>query len=209
MRYLTFALAKGRLSELSAKMLDKIGISSQLEKESRKLVYVNDEFKLKFILPKAWDVPTYVEYGAADLGVVGKDTLMEEKRNIYEILDLGFGKCKIAVAGFSHNLHLMQYGNNFRVASKYPVITEDYFHGKRQQNCEVIKMSGSVELAAISGIADMIVDLVETGTTLKENGLTIFTDIADISARLVVNRVSLKMEHTRITELINRIKEAI
>ena len=206
MKYLTIALAKGRLSERAGQLFAKAGMPFGVDEKSRKLIYINEERKLKIILSKAGDVPTYVEYGAADLGVVGKDTLMEEKRNLYEVLDMRIGKCKMIVAGYPKNLELMLNGNNFRVATKYPAITEHYFHDRRKQTAEIIKLSGSVELAAVSGLADMIVDLVETGTTLKENGLVIFEEIADISARLVVNRVSLKMEHGRITEMIDGLR---
>ena len=208
MSYLTIALAKGRLAEKSVELFSKAGVAFGLDEGSRRLIFTNEERRLKIILSKAGDVPTYVEYGAADLGVVGKDTLMEEKRNIYEVMDLKFGNCKMVAAGYEKNSELLRNGNNFRVATKYPAITGDYFRG-RKQTVEIIKMTGSVELAAVSGLADMIVDLVSTGTTLKENGLIVFSDIADISARLVINRVSLKMEHDRITGLITGLRGAL
>ena len=209
MKYLTVALGKGRLLNEAVKLFEAAGIACPTDKNSRKLIYVNEEYKLKFFLSKDGDVPTYVEYGAADLGIVGKDTLLEERRGLYELLDLGFGRCAMAAAGFEDRLSLMQNGNNFRVATKYPAITEYYFHNERRQSAEIIKLSGSVELAVISGLADMIVDLVQTGTTLKENGLVVFSVIADISARLIANRASLKMEHERITRIMAELKRVI
>ena len=204
MRYLTFALAKGRLANKTMDMFEKLGITcdSIRDKETRKLIFVNEDLKLKFFLAKASDVPTYVEYGAADIGIVGEDTILEEGRNLYEVMDLGFGKCKMCVCGPESAREKLQHGALIRVASKYPSIAKDYFYNKKFQTVEIIKLNGSVELAPIVGLSEVIVDIVETGSTLKANGLTVLEEICDLSARMVVNQVSLKMEQERIRKLI-------
>lgn len=207
MRYLTFALAKGRLAEQTMELLEQIGMPcEEMKSKSRKLIFVNEDLKLKFFLAKASDVPTYVEYGAADIGVVGKDTLAEEKRNLYEVLNLGFGACKIVVAGKEESREKLSRSCNLRVATKYPQIATEYFCHKKKQTVEIIKLNGSIELAPIVGLSDVIVDIVETGSTLKENGLIVLEEIYPISARMVVNRVSIKMENERITKLIEDLK---
>lgn len=207
MRYLTVALAKGRLANTTMKLLNEVGITcEEMNAESRKLIFCNEELKIKFFLSKSSDVPTYVEYGAADIGVVGKDTLLEENRNLEEVLDLGFGKCKMAVAGKREMIPLLTTGNDIRVATKYPSIAKRYFNKEKHQTIEIIKLNGSVELAPIVGLSDVIVDIVETGSTLKENGLEVLEDICYLSARMVVNKVSMKMEQKRITDLIRKIK---
>lgn len=207
MRYLTFALAKGRLAEQTMELLEQIGMPcEEMKSKSRKLIFVNEDLKLKFFLAKASDIPTYVEYGAADIGVVGKDTLAEEKRNLYEILNLEFGACKIVVAGKEESKEKLNRSCNLRVATKYPQIATDYFRHKKKQTVEIIKLNGSIELAPIVGLSDVIVDIVETGSTLKENGLIVLEEICPISARMVVNRVSMKMENERITKLIEDLK---
>lgn len=210
MRYITFALAKGRLAKKSMEILEKIGISCEQMKDpdTRKLIFVNEELKLKFFLAKASDVPTYVEYGCADIGVVGKDTILEEGRKLYEVLDFGIGKCRMCVAGPKSAKELLEHGQMIRVASKYPHIAKDYFYNKKHQTVEIIKLNGSVELAPIVGLSEVIVDIVETGTTLKENGLEVLEEICPLSARMVVNQVSMKMEQERITKIINSLKEA-
>ena len=204
MRYLTFALAKGRLANKTMDMFEKLGITcdSIRDKETRKLIFVNEDLKLKFFLAKASDVPTYVEYGAADIGIVGEDTILEEGRNLYEVMDLGFGKCKMCVCGPESAREKLQHGEFTRVASKYPSIAKDYFYNKKFQTVEIIKLNGSVELAPIVGLSEVIVDIVETGSTLRANGLTVLEEICDLSARMVVNQVSLKMEQERIRKLI-------
>ena len=204
MRYLTFALAKGRLANKTLELLEQIGITCEemKDKNSRKLIFVNEDLKLKFFLAKASDVPTYVEYGAADIGIVGEDTILEEGRNLYEVMDLGFGKCKMCVCGPESAREKLQHGELIRVASKYPSIAKDYFYNKKFQTVEIIKLNGSVELAPIVGLSEVIVDIVETGSTLKANGLTVLEEICDLSARMVVNQVSLKMEQERIRKLI-------
>lgn len=204
MRYLTFALAKGRLAKKSLEMFEKVGITCEEMKDekTRKLFFVNEELKLKFFLAKAGDVPTYVEYGAADIGVVGKDTILEEGRNLYEVMDLGFGKCRMCVCGPESANELLKHHEMIRVASKYPNIAKDYFYNKKHQTVEIIKLNGSVELAPIVNLSEVIVDIVETGSTLRENGLGVLEEICPLSARMVVNQVSMKMENERIMKLL-------
>ncbi len=211
MRYLTVALAKGRLATLSADIFLKIGLNCEevKDKHTRKLIFTDEQNKIKFILVKASDVPTYVEYGAADIGVVGKDTLLEEGRNLYEVLDLNFGKCKMCVCGLPEMKDKLDSMNNIRVATKYPNIARNYYQTIKKQSIEIIKLHGSIELAPLVGLSEVIVDIVESGATLKENGLSVLTEICDLSARLVVNRVSMKMERERIGNLINKIRENI
>ncbi len=208
-RYLTFALGKGRLANKTLALLEQIGITCEemKDKNSRKLVFVNEEHKLKFFLAKGPDVPTYVEYGAADLGVVGKDTILEENKRVYEVLDLGFGRCRMCVCGPACAKELLLHHERIRVASKYPLIARDYFYNKKHQTVDIIKLNGSVELGPMVGLADVIVDIVETGSTLKENGLEVLEEICPLSARMIVNQVSMQMETGRIRTLISQIKE--
>lgn len=210
MRYLTIALSKGRLADLSIELLENAGINcTELKNPGRKLILSDEENKIKFFMVKPSDVPTYVEYGAADLGIVGKDTLLEEGRNLYEVLNLGFAACKMVVAGPAELAGNLDKLNNKRVATKYPRIAREYFEHKRRESIEVIKLNGSVELAPLVGLSEVIVDLVESGRTLKENGLVILDTIADISARLVVNRVSMKMENERINRIIEGVRKQL
>lgn len=211
MRYLTFALAKGRLAKKTLALLEQIGITCKEMKDpdTRKLIFVNEELKMKFFLSKATDVPTYVEYGAADIGVVGKDTILEEGRNLYEVMDLGFGKCRMCVCGPASARELLKKNEIIRVASKYPVIAKDYFNNRKHQTVEIIKLNGSVELAPIVGLSEVIVDIVETGSTLRENGLEVLEEICPLSARMVVNQVSLKMENERIHKLLEDLNRLI
>lgn len=210
-RYLTFALGKGRLAKKTLQLFEQIGITCQEIKDpdTRKLIFVNEELKLRFFLAKGPDVPTYVEYGAADIGIVGKDTILEEARNIYEVLDLGFGKCRMCICGPESARDLLQHHEQIRVATKYPRIARDYFYNKKHQTVEIIKLNGSIELAPIVGLSEVICDIVETGTTLKENGLTVLEEVCPLSARVVVNQVSMKMENERITKLIRDLKTVI
>lgn len=211
MRYLTFALAKGRLAKKTLALLEQIGITCEEMKDpdTRKLIFVNEELKMKFFLSKVTDVPTYVEYGAADIGVVGKDTILEEGRNLYEVMDLGFGKCRMCVCGPASARELLKKNEIIRVASKYPVIAKDYFNNRKHQTVEIIKLNGSVELAPIVGLSEVIVDIVETGSTLRENGLEVLEEICPLSARMVVNQVSLKMENERIHKLLEDLNRLI
>ena len=210
-RYLTFALAKGRLANKTMELLEKIGITCEEmnDKDSRKLIFVNEERRLKFFLSKGPDVPTYVEYGAADIGVVGSDIIMEENRRAYEVLDLGYGKCRMCVCGPKSAKELLKHHEMIRVASKYPNIAKDYFYNKKHQTVDIIKLNGSVELGPIVGLSDVIVDIVETGSTLKENGLEILEEICPLSARMIVNQVSMQMEPERIKKLIMELKQHV
>ncbi len=211
MNYLTFALGKGRLANKTLELLNEIGITCEEmnDPSSRKLIFVNEDLKLRFFLAKGPDVPTYVEYGAADIGVVGKDTILEENRKNYEVLDLGFGKCRMCVCGPAEAGELLKHHEMIRVATKYPHIAKDYFYNKKQQTVDIIKLNGSIELAPIVGLADVIVDIVETGSTLRENGLVVLEEICDLSARMIVNRVSMRMESERINRLIEELKERL
>ena len=211
MRYLTFALGKGRLANKTLEMFEKIGITCEemKDKDTRKLIFVNEDLKLRFFLAKGPDVPTYVEYGAADIGIVGRDTILQEARNIYEVLDLGFGKCRMCVCGPESARDLLQHHEQIRVATKYPKIAKDYFYNKKHQTVEIIKLNGSIELAPIVGLADVIVDIVETGSTLRENGLAVLEEVCPLSARMVVNPVSMKMERERISKLITDLRQVM
>lgn len=210
-RYLTFALTKGRLANKTLQLLEQVGITCEEMKDpaSRKLIFVNEERKLRFFLAKGPDVPTYVEYGAADIGVVGKDTILEEGRKIYEVLDLGFGKCRMCVCGPKEAGNLLNGQELIRVATKYPRIAKDYFYNRRNQTVEIIKLNGSIELAPIVGLSEVIVDIVETGSTLRENGLVVLEEVCPLSARVVVNPVSMRMENERITQLLDALNTVI
>ena len=211
MRYITVALAKGRLAEKAMEMFEKIGISCEemKDKTSRKLIFSNEELGIRFFLSKTSDVPTYVEYGAADIGIVGRDTILEEGRQLYEVLDLKMGKCKMCVCGPAAAAELLKHHEQSRVATKYPNIAKDYFYNKKHQTVEIIKLNGSIELAPIVGLSEVIVDIVETGTTLRENGLEVLEEICDLSAKMVVNRVSMKRENKRISQIIKDISEKV
>jgi ATP phosphoribosyltransferase len=210
-RYLTFALTKGRLASKTLELLEQIGITcdEMKDKDSRKLIFTNEECKLKFFLSKGPDVPTYVEYGAADIGVVGRDTVMEENRNVYEVLDLGFGKCRMCVCGPASAKELLQHHERIRVASKYPNIAKDYFYNKKHQTVDIIKLNGSVELGPLVELSDVIVDIVETGSTLRENGLEVLEEVCPLSARMIVNPVSMQMDSERIRNLVTRLREKL
>ena len=208
--YLTFALTKGRLAKKTLELLEQLGITcDEMKEDTRKLIFVNEELKLKFFLAKGPDVPTYVEYGAADIGVVGKDTIMEEDRRVYEVLDLGFGKCRMCVCGPKSAEELLKHHDQIRVCTKYPAIAKNYFYNEKNQTVELIKLNGSVELGPIVGLGDVIVDIVETGSTLRENGLDVLEEICPLSARMIVNQVSMQMQPARIKELIAKLREII
>ncbi len=210
-RYLTFALGKGRLAKQTLKTFEEIGITCEeiFDPTTRKLIFVNEELKLRFFLAKGPDVPTYVEHGAADIGIVGKDTILEEGRDVYEVLDLGFGNCRMCICGPESAKDLLQHQEQIRVATKYPQIAKEYFYNKKHQTVEIIKLNGSIELAPIVGLSDVICDIVETGATLKENGLGVLEEVCPLSARMIVNQVSMKMENERITKLIRELKEVL
>ena len=211
MRYLTIALTKGRLAEKTLDMLEQIGITCEemKDKDSRKLIFTNEELKLRFFLAKGPDVPTYVEYGAADIGVVGKDTILEEGRKVHEVLDLGYGKCKMCVCGYKDAIPLLKHHELIRVATKYPNIAKDYFYNTKHQTVEIVKLNGSIELAPIVGLSEVIVDIVETGSTLRENGLEVLEEVCPLSARMIVNPVSMRMESDRIKALLMKLRAQI
>ena len=192
-------------------MFEKAGITCEemKDKDSRKLIFVNEDLKMKFFLAKGPDVPTYVEYGAADIGIVGKDTLLEEGRKLYEVMDLGFGKCKMCVCGPESAREVLENNQLIRVATKYPNIAKDYFFNRKHQTVDLIKLNGSIELAPIVGLSEVIVDIVETGSTLKENGLVVLEEVCPLSARVVVNPVSMRMENERITKLLSELNRVI
>ena len=208
-RYLTFALGKGRLADKTLQMFEQLGITCEemKDKNSRKLIFVNEDLKLRFFLSKGPDVPTYVDYGAADIGVVGRDTILEENRNVYEIVDLGFGKCRMCVCGPASAAELLKHHERIRVASKYPHVAREYFYNKKHQTVDIIKLNGSVELGPLVKLSDVIVDIVETGSTLRENGLEVLEEICPLSARMIVNPVSMQMEQERIKTLVIKIRE--
>ena len=201
MPYLTIALTKGRLAYKTLDLFEKVGITCKeaRDKSSRKLIFTNEELGLRFFLAKANDVPTYVEYGAADIGISGKDTIMEEDRKLYEVMDLGFGRCWMCVCGPESAGEYLRHHELIRVATKYPNIAKDYFYNKKHQTVEIIKLNGSIELAP----------LVETGSTLRENGLMVLEEICPLSARVIVNQVSMKRENKRITRLVRDLKEVL
>ena len=211
MRYLTFALTKGRLANKTLDMFEKIGITCEemRDKDSRKLIFTNEELKLRFFLAKGPDVPTYVEYGAADIGIVGKDTILEEGRKLYEVMDLGFGACRMCVCGPESAREVLNNNQLIRVATKYPNIAKDYFYNKKHQTVEIIKLNGSIELAPIVGLSEVIVDIVETGSTLRENGLEVVEDVMPISARLIVNMACMKLRKAETEDLIARMVSAL
>ncbi|MCI5583061.1 MAG: ATP phosphoribosyltransferase [Anaeroplasma sp.] len=199
---LTFALSKGRLADKIFKYLKELNLCDiKLLDDDRRLVLESSDQKFRFFLAKPSDVPTFVESGVADLGVVGKDTILEENRDITEILDLGFGKCRMCVCAPKDLGLSFQDKSLVRVATKYPNIAKKYFESVHQ-NSIIIKLNGSVELAAIVGLSDVIVDIVESGRTLKENGLADFITIHDLSARLVVNNASLKTKYDEMSSII-------
>ena len=210
MQYLTIALPKGKLFYLAKDLFAKVGfVADNLEEKSRKLVITNEELKLKFIIAKTADVPTYVEHGAADIGVIGKDVLMEAQKDVYELLDLGFGRCHLmmAVPKDKKRAKLTDYTHT-RVATKFPNVAKQFFTSKGMQ-MEYIKMNGSIELAPIVGLSEVIVDIVETGTTLNENGLVVLEEVCPLSARMIVNPVSMRMENDRIKKIVTDLRELL
>ncbi|MGD0845555.1 MAG: ATP phosphoribosyltransferase [Geobacteraceae bacterium] len=209
--FITIAIPKGRILQDSVALFGKIGIScSELLGDTRKLIFENRAQRMRYMIVRATDVPTYVEYGCADLGIVGKDTLLEQEKDLYEPLDLKFGYCRMVVAEpaeLSRNDDPAGW-TSIRIATKYPNFTEKYFTGKGVQ-VEIIKLYGSIELAPLVGLSERIVDLVSTGETLKQNGLVEVETIAEITTRLIVNRASLKTKHKRITEIIEGLEKQV
>jgi ATP phosphoribosyltransferase len=208
-KLLTLALPKGRLLRPALEMLRSMGLDG-VEADSRKLIFSDEKHGLRFLILKPADVPTYVEYGAADLGIVGKDILLEQEPDVYEPLDLGFGFCRLVVA---EPKQLWERDDPskwswVRVATKYPVLTERYF-SERGIQVEMVRLDGSIELAPLVGLADRIVDLVQSGETLRANGLVEVAEITRSTARLIVNRASLKTEYSPVSQLIERLKKQV
>lgn len=208
--YITIALPKGKLFAKSVELLAKVGYSAEnVVEDSRKLVISNEETKVRFIITKTVDLPTYVEYGAADIGIIGKDVLLEEDKDVYELLDLKFGKCRLmlAVPEQKRRPKLTDYAH-LRVATKYPHSAENYF-SKLGIQTEIIKLNGSIELAPIVGLSELIVDIVETGTTLKENKLAEVDVVYHATARLIANRVSFKLKFDRLNKLVEDLRKVM
>jgi len=202
-----FALAKGRVARKAIELLIELGyIFEDYSEKSRKLIFTDTTGTIEFFLVKSPDVPIYVEKGAADIGIVGKDVLLEHPAQVYEMLNLNIGRCKMCVAGFKDRP--ISFGKKLVVGTKYPVIAKNYFHTKGQL-VDIIKINGSVELAPLIGLSDCIVDIVESGNTLKENGLTVLEEICEISSRLIVNQVSLKTKHELIDPIIKAFEKQL
>ena len=205
----TFALAKGRLASKSLEILEKLNIKpSSFSDDSRKLVFNSDDDKYTFFLAKPSDVPTYVDFGTADIGIVGLDTILEEGRDLYECLDLNIGKCKMCVAAYPEKKDLIMGNDWIKVATKYPNIARKYFESKNKK-AEIIKLNGSVELGPLVGLSDCIVDIVESGRTLKENGLEVIGEICDLSARVIVNKVSIKTKYEEISKILKGMESVL
>jgi ATP phosphoribosyltransferase len=208
MKSLRIALTKGRLEQYSIKMFEAIGVDcTELRNKGRKLVLRDEKSNIEFVLVKSADVLTYVEHGAADIGIVGKDTLMEQQKDFYEVVDLKVGKCSFAVAALPEYKDARSFQRK-RIATKYPYVAATHFR-KKGEDIEIIKIEGSVELAPILGLSDAIVDIVETGTTLKENGLEVVEKICSISARMIVNRTSMKIYREEIGSLIDKVQKYV
>ena len=209
--WITIAIPKGRILEESVGLFGRIGIDCrELLSDSRKLIFENTEQRMRYMIVRATDVPTYVEYGSADLGIVGKDTLMEQGKDVYEPLDLKFGYCRMMVAEPANLARVDDPAgwSHIRIATKYPYVAETYFSAKGIQ-VEIIKLYGSIELAPLVGLSERIVDLVSTGETLRQNGLVEVETIAEITTRLIVNRASLKTKYQRITEIIEGLEKEL
>ena len=208
-RPLRIALTKGRLEQKTIALFEDNGIECEsIHDKGRKLVFPIDDGKIEVMLVKSSDVITYVEHGTCDLGIVGKDSIMEHGKHLYEIADLGFGKCRMALAApvkYKEEVSFFDGYTKKVIATKFEKIARDYF-AKKQMDIEIVKIEGSVELAPILGLADGIVDIVETGTTLKENGLEVIDDVCPISARLIANIASMKLRKSDITDLIKKLK---
>ena len=206
---ITFALAKGRLAEQAFTLLENLGIDcSEPRNPGRQLVLWDKKNNIRFILVKPSDVPTYVDHGVADFGVVGKDTLLEAGRPLYEVLDLTFGKCRLCIAGYADQKNQQATRATFRVATKYPNVARAYYDAKGQ-TIEINELHGSIELGPVFGLSDVILDIVESGSTLRANGLSVLEEVAECSARLVVNRVSMKTKRERIRQIIDGMTEQV
>lgn len=204
---LNIALPKGRLGDKVYALFAAIGCDcAAMQQENRRLVLTDEEKQISYLLVKPSDVAIYVEHGAADIGVVGKDTLLESQPDVYELLDLGLGKCRLAVAaknGWQEDLSLP-----LRVATKYPRVAKEYYDAQSRR-IEIIKLNGSIELAPLLGLSDVIVDIVETGTTLRENDLSVFADVAQSSARLIANKAAYQFKTAQIDEICRKLRNVL
>lgn len=208
MRPIRIALTKGRLEKKTVEMLERLGYDcTTVREKGRKLIMPIGDGALEIVLAKAADVVTYVETGVCDMGVVGKDTIMEKGGTFYEVADLGFGKCRFALAALK-GAEVFEGYRTRTIASKYMNVAKSYFEGKNM-DVDLVKIEGSVELAPVLGLADAIVDIVETGTTLKENGLEVVEDICQVSARLIVNIASMKLRKSEIETLIDKVEKDV
>lgn len=206
---ISIAIPKGKLMKPSISLLSKIGIKGiGLNGDSRRLIFNDRKNNYRLMIVRAIDVPTYVEHGAADMGIAGKDLILDQNKDLYEPLDLGFGLCKIVVAGPKDSNYSGCGYSKLKVATKYPNIAEDYF-SRKGIPVEIIKLYGSIELAPLTGLADRIVDLSSSGRTLAENNLVILDIIAESTARLIVNRASIKIKYERITKIIRKLEYQI
>ncbi len=196
---LTIAIAKGRLGNKGLELFKGTEYEIVIKEDSRKLVYNNENKKIDFIFVKPCDVVTYVEKGVADMGIVGKDTILEENKDVYEVLDLNYGNCRFVIAGFEDQ-NLVKKNEVLTIATNYPSYVESVFKEKNQQ-IEIIKLGGAVELAPLMGLSEVIVDIVETGNTLKDNGLVVLEELDLISARLIVNKVSYRFKYDEIRKI--------
>ncbi|NLL81725.1 MAG: ATP phosphoribosyltransferase [Tissierellia bacterium] len=203
MNQLTIALAKGRLADKGLELFKNTDIEIDCDENSRKLVFTDAKEEIRFIFAKPSDIITYVEKGVADLGIVGKDMILEENREVYELMDLGFGKCRFAIAGFE-NQNINKKNDVLRIATNYPNYVKRVFDAKSQR-VEIIKLNGSIELAPVIGLSDLIVDIVETGETLKKNGLVVLEELDSISARLVANKASYRLNFDTIKKIENKL----
>lgn len=201
MNYITIALAKGRLGDEAYKLFKSLKLTIDMDMNSRKLVFEDDENMIRYIYVKPTDVITYVEKGVADLGIVGRDSILEQEGDFYELLDLNIGKCKFSIAGLKEKNEYRK-DEILKVATKYPNTAKKLFKNKGQK-IQIIKLNGSVELAPLVGLSHVIVDIVETGNTLKANGLKIIEDICDISAKVIANKVSYRFKFGRIKSITN------
>ncbi|WP_196001476.1 ATP phosphoribosyltransferase [Clostridium sp. 1001271B_151109_B4] len=202
---ISIALTKGRIEKEAIKLLEKAGFGvEELKDKGRRLVFNDTKNDVRYFLVKANDTVTYVEHGVADIAIVGKDTLLEKEENYYEVLDLGMGKCKFIVATLP-DANIFNRIGHIKIGTKYPEVAKKYFAGKGM-DVEIIKIEGSVELAPILGISEGIVDIMETGTTLKENGLVVVDEICDISSRVIVNKSSFKLKRNEINSFIDKIR---
>ena len=207
METITLAMAKGRTAESTIKLLRSIDIHFRdFHDQSRKLIFYNPERSIKLLFVKAVDVPTYVEKGAADIGIAGKDNILESRADVYEMLDLKIGTCQFVIAGKTGSQ--LETRQNLTIASKYPNLTKRHF-SKKGLDVDTVKLNGSVELAPLIGLADYIADIVETGTTLKENGLSIIEKVENISTRLIVNKASFATKSAEIQDLIQKVETAV